>query len=148
MTDNRNRTVAEVRHLFSKRNGNLGENGCVAWMFDRIGLIQVESDKIDEEQLMEIVLDAGASDFEVLEDLYEITTAPEALEDVVEALENKGIETALAEITMKPQNTVRLEGKHAEQMIKLYEALDEHDDVQKVYANFDIADEVLEQLSG
>lgn len=147
LTDNKNRTVAEIRHLFSKRNGNLGENGCVAWMFDRQGLIQIEKDKIGEDELMEIVLEAGASDLDVQDDVYEVTTPPEALDAVQAALEKKGIAIASAELTMVPQNLVKLEGKHAEQMIKLYEALDEHDDVQNVYANFDIDDDILEQLS-
>ncbi|MCK4858647.1 MAG: YebC/PmpR family DNA-binding transcriptional regulator [candidate division Zixibacteria bacterium] len=148
LTDNKNRTVAEVRHLFSKRNGNLGENGCVAWIFDRQGLIQIEQAKIGEDDLMEIVLDAGATDIDTDGDLYEVTTPPDNFEDVRAALEAKGIEMISAEITRVPQNTVRLESKQAEQMIKLFEALDEHDDIQKVYANFDIDDEILEQLSG
>ncbi len=147
LTDNRNRTVAEIRHLFSKYNGNLGENGCVAWMFDKIGLIQVEKARIPEDDLLEIVLEAGATDMSTEDDLYEITTPPEAFESVRSALEAKSIPVASAEITMTPQTTVKLEGKHAEQMIKLYEAFDDNDDVQKVYANFDIDEETLEQLS-
>jgi YebC/PmpR family DNA-binding regulatory protein len=147
LTDNKNRTVAEIRHMFSKRNGNLGENGCVAWMFDKQGLIQIETDKIGEDELLEIVLEAGATDMDVQDDLYEITTPPDAFGEVQGALETKNIETASAEVTLVPQNTVKLDGKHAEQMIKLYEALDEHDDVQNVYANFDIDDEILERLS-
>ena len=147
LTDNKNRSVAEVRHLFSKRNGNLGENGCVAWMFDKQGLIQIEKEKIGEDELLEIVLEAGATDLSLLDDLYEITTPPDAFDAVQSALEAKGVEMVSAEVTMVPQNTVKLEGKHAEQMIRLYEALDENEDVQNVYANFDIDDDILEQLS-
>lgn len=147
LTDNRNRTVAEIRHLFSKHSGNLGENGCVAWIFDRIGLIEVDRNTIGEEELMELVLEAGANDMSIDANQYEITTAPEEFENVRSALERRGITILNAEITMQPKNTVKLEGKQAEQMIKLYEALDSHDDVQKTYANFDIDDETLERLS-
>ncbi len=147
LSDNKNRTVAEIRHMFSKRNGNLGENGCVAWIFEKQGLIQIETDKIGEDELLEIVLEAGATDMDVQDDLYEITTPPDAFGEVQGALEAKNIETVSAEVTLVPQNLVKLDGKHAEQMIKLYEALDEHDDVQNVYANFDIDDEILERLS-
>ena len=112
-----------------------------------IGLIQVEKSRIPEDDLMEIVLEAGATDMTTEDDLYEITTPPEAFEDVRSALEAKSIPVTMAEITMQPQNTIKLDGKQAEQMIKLYEAFDEHDDVQKVYANFDIDETTLEQLS-
>ncbi len=147
LTDNKNRTVAEIRHLFSRYNGNLGENGCVAWMFDRIGFIQVEKARIPEDDLMEIVLEAGATDMTTEDEVYEIITPPEAFEDVRSALEAKSIPVAMAEITMQPQNTIKLDGKQAEQMLKLYEAFDEHDDVQRVYANFDIDEKTMEQLS-
>lgn len=148
LTDNKNRTVAEIRHFFTKRAGNLGESGCVSWMFDKQGVIQIETTKIDEDSLLEIVLEAGATDVVTADDSYEISTTPDAFEEVRRALEAKGIELADAEIAMVPQNTVKLEGKQAEQMIKLYEELDELDDVQHVFANFDIDDELLEQLSG
>lgn len=148
LTDNKNRTVAEVRHFFSKHNGNLGESGCVSWIFEKQGFIQVECSQIGEDELMEIVLEAGATDMVTSDGSYEISATPEAFEDVRSALEAKGVETANAEVTMIAQNTVKLEGKYAEQMIKLYEELDDLDDVQNVYANFDIDDELLEQLSG
>jgi len=147
LSDNKNRTVAEVRHLFSKYNGNLGENGCVAWMFDKIGLIQVEKERVPEDDLMEIVLEAGATDMTTEDDVYEITTPPETFESVRSALDAKSIPVMMAEVTKLPQTTVKLEGKQAEQMIKLYEAFDENEDVQKVYANFDIDEETMEQLS-
>lgn len=147
LTDNKNRTVAEVRHWFSKRAGNLGETGCVSWMFDKQGLIQVELSKIEEDTLLEIVLEAGATDMSTSDEYYEIATTPDAFDAVREAIEARGAEIASAEITMIPQNTVKLEGKQAVQMIKLYEELDELDDVQNVYANFDIDDELLDQLS-
>jgi len=148
LTDNKKRTVAEIRHLFTRYNGNLGENGCVAWMFDMKGIIIVESKVADEDTLLEIALEAGASDFSNLGDVYELVTPPGDLEQVRAALEEKSIPVMSAEATMIPQNTVKLENKPAETMIKLYEALEDHDDVQHVYANFDIDDSVLEKLVG
>ena len=146
MTDNKNRTVADIRHIFSKHNGNLGESGCVAWMFNKKGLIVIDSDKVDEDKLMEIALNAGAEDMQKNEDVFEITTLPEDLESVREAIEKEGIEISLAEVSRIPQTTVKLEGKHAEQMLKLMEKLEDHDDVQNVFANFDIPDEVMENI--
>jgi YebC/PmpR family DNA-binding regulatory protein len=146
MTDNKNRTVAEMRHIFSKHNGNLGESGCVAWMFDKKGLIVVDTDKADEDRLMEIVLNAGAEDMRRNGDVFEIITLPEELLPVQEAIDQEGIEISVAQVSRIPQNTVRLEGKHAEQMLKLMEKLEDHEDVQNVSANFDIPDEVMEQL--
>ena len=146
MTDNKNRTVADIRHMFSKHNGNLGESGCVAWMFNKKGLIVIDSDKVDEDKLMEIALNAGAEDMQRNEDVFEITTLPEDLESVREAIEKEGIEISLAEVSRIPQTTVKLEGKHAEQMLKLMEKLEDHDDVQHVFANFDIPDEVMENI--
>lgn len=146
MTDNKNRTVADIRHIFSKHNGNLGESGCVAWMFNKKGLIVIDSDKVDEDKLMEIALNAGAEDMQRNEDVFEITTLPEDLESVREAIEKEGIEISLAEVSRIPQTTVKLEGKHAEQMLKLMEKLEDHDDVQNVFANFDIPDEVMENI--
>lgn len=146
MTDNKNRTVADIRHMFSKHNGNLGESGCVAWMFNKKGLIVIDSDKVDEDKLMEIALNAGAEDMQRNEDVFEITTLPEDLESVREAIEKEGIEISLAEVSRIPQTTVKLEGKYAEQMLKLMEKLEDHDDVQNVFANFDIPDEVMENI--
>ena len=146
MTDNKNRTVADIRHMFSKHNGNLGESGCVAWMFNKKGLIVIDSDKVDEDKLMEIALNAGAEDMQRNEDVFEITTLPEDMESVREAIEKEGIEISLAEVSRIPQTTVNLEGKHAEQMLKLMEKLEDHDDVQHVFANFDIPDEVMENI--
>lgn len=147
LTDNKNRTVAEVRHLFSRHGGNLGESGCVAWMFGRTGLITVDGHQIDEDALLELVLEAGGDDARMMDDVYEIRTAPEVFEEVRTALEKHGLTLGLAEITMLPQNTVPIEGKQAEQVIRLMEALDEHDDVRKAYANFDIPDAVLAELT-
>jgi YebC/PmpR family DNA-binding regulatory protein len=146
MTDNKNRTVADMRHILSKHNGNLGESGCVAWMFDKKGLIVVDADKADEDGLMEIALNAGAEDMNRNDDVFEITTSPEEMQTVREAIEKEGIEISVAEVSRIPKTTVKLEGKSAEQMLKLMEQLEEHDDVQHVFANFDIPDEVMERL--
>ena len=148
LTDNKNRTVAEIRHTFGRYGGNLGENGCVAWMFDNTGIITVEESVCDEDTLMEIIIDAGASDMSKQGDVFEIITPPADLEQVKSAIETKSIPIASAEITMIPQNTVKLNEKQAASMLKLYEALEEHDDVQKVYANFDIDDSIMEKLLG
>jgi len=148
LTDNKNRTVAEIRHIFSKYGGNLGENGCVAWMFDNSGIIAVDTSVCDEDTLMEIIIDAGATDMSRQGDVFEIITAPGDLEQVRAAIETKSIPIASAEITMIPQNTVKLNEKQAETMLKLYEALEDHDDVQKVFANFDIDDSIMEKLLG
>jgi len=146
MTDNKNRTVGEIRHLLTKQGGNLGEAGCVAWMFDEKGYILVEKKTIDEEALMSEALDAGADDIksDPDEENYEITTAPEDLNTVKEFLTEKNITINLAEVTQIPQNYVKLEGKDAKKMMTLMEALEDHDDVQNVYANFDIPDEMME----
>ncbi|MBD3401776.1 YebC/PmpR family DNA-binding transcriptional regulator [candidate division GN15 bacterium] len=147
LTDNKNRIVSEVRHLFSKYGGNLGENGSVAWMFDKRGQIEVDADQADEETLMEIALEAGAEDFQRDGDSFVITTDPSSLDDVRQAVEGKGIEMASAEVTMVPQNTVKLDKEgDASSMLKLMDALEDNDDVQKVYANFDIDEKLLEQL--
>ena len=147
LTDNRNRTVAEIRHLFSKHGGNLGENGCVAWMFGRTGLITLDVGQLPEDALLELVLEAGGDDVRIEDDVYEIRTTPEAFEDVRVALEERRLTFGVAEITMLPQNTVPVEGKQAEQVVRLMEALDDHDDVRKAYANFDIPDAVLAELA-
>jgi YebC/PmpR family DNA-binding regulatory protein len=147
LTDNKNRTVAEIRHLFAKHGGNLGETGCVAWMFARKGLITLNANQIDEDSLLELVLEAGGDDVKTEADVYEIVTAPEAFEDVRSTLEQKGLTLDVAEVTMMPQNTVAVEGKQAEQVLRLMEALDDQDDVRKAHANFDISDEVMAALA-
>jgi YebC/PmpR family DNA-binding regulatory protein len=148
VTDNRNRTVSEIRHVFSKNGGNMGEAGSVAWMFHKKGYILVEGSKADEDTVMSIALDAGADDFRVDGSNYEVFTAPNALEEVVNALKTKGIEPASSEVSMIPQNTVKVEGKNAQQVLRLMEALDDHDDVQHVYANFDMEEsEMAEAIS-
>jgi YebC/PmpR family DNA-binding regulatory protein len=146
-TDNRNRTVGDVRHLFDKYGGNLGQNGCVAWMFDKKGVIEVDAGKANEDELMELVLEAGADDMKLAEGTYEIVTSVAAFETVRQALEAKGVPLSLAELTMIPQTSVHLDGKQATQMLKLMDALEEHEDVQKVSANFDIDASVMEQAS-
>jgi YebC/PmpR family DNA-binding regulatory protein len=138
MTDNRNRTVAELRHLFSKNGGNLGEAGSVAWIFDKKGLFVIAKDSKSEDELLEIVLEAGADDLKSEGEVFEVLTAPENFEAVSEALKAAGVEPQVAEVTMIPQNSIKLEGADAKSMLKLYDAIDDHDDVQKVYANFDI----------
>jgi YebC/PmpR family DNA-binding regulatory protein len=145
LTDNRNRTVAEMRHAFSKHGGNLGETGCVNWMFEKKGLILVEQDKADEDDLMELVLEAGADDMAQEEENYEVTTSPAAFEAVKAAIAGKGIPVAHAEVSMHPQSTVRLEGKEALRMLRLMDLLEENDDVQEVSANFDIDASIMEQ---
>lgn len=146
MTDNKNRTVGEIRHILTKQGGNMGEAGCVAWMFDKKGYILVDKQIIDEDTLMTAALDAGAEDFrnDPDEENYEITTAPEDLNTVREFLAKKDISFNLAEVTQIPQNYVKLGGKDAEKMLKLMEALEDHDDVQNIFANFDIPDEMVE----
>jgi YebC/PmpR family DNA-binding regulatory protein len=147
VTDNRNRTVSEIRHVFSKNGGNMGEAGSVSWMFQKKGYIVVDKSKSDEDTIMSLALDAGADDFRA-DDSFEIFTAPNAMESIVEALKAKGIEPESAEISMIPQNTVKVEGKNAQQVLKLMEALDDHDDVQHVYANFDMEEsEMAEAIS-
>jgi YebC/PmpR family DNA-binding regulatory protein len=138
MTDNRNRTVAEIRHLFSKNGGNMGEAGSVAWMFDKKGYIVVDKAAKSEDELFEIVTEAGADDMQDEGDVFEIYTAPESFDAVHDAVKAAGIEPQAAEISMIPQNYIALTGDDAKKMLKLYEAIDDNDDVQKVYANFDI----------
>lgn len=144
MTDNRNRTVAELRHLFSKNGGNLGEAGSVAWMFDKKGYIVVDKAAKSEDELMDIVLEAGADDMQDEGEVFEIYTAPDNFDAVNDAIVKAGIEPQAAEVSMIPQNYIKLEGADAKQMLKLYEAIDDHDDVQKVYANFDIDESEME----
>jgi YebC/PmpR family DNA-binding regulatory protein len=148
VTDNRNRTTAEVRRAFSKHGGNMGSAGCVAWMFSPKGVIIVERSKADEDTILSIALDAGAEDVRSDENTYEILSELSSFEDVKKALESKSIEYGSAERTKVPQTTVKLTGKQAEQMLKLMEAIEELDDVQNVYANFDIPEEVMVSLAG
>ena len=147
MTDNKNRTVADIRHTFSKQNGSLGEGGCVSWMFEKKGLISIDKSGVDEDRLIEVALDAGALDVKESGKEFDVTTPPGSFEGVKKKLEEAGFKCTYGEVTMVPQTTVRLSGKEAEQMLKLMEALEDSDDVQKVYANFDIADEEMERLS-
>ena len=148
MTDNRNRTVADIRHYFSKNNGNLGESGCVAWMFEKKGLIQVEKEKYSEEELMDYALEAGAEDVVEEASVYQIFTAPEEFSDVRDALEESGVEFFEAAVSMIPSNTIAVtEEKPAQALLRLLESLEDHDDVQNVYSNFDIDDELMEQIS-
>ena len=143
MTDNRNRTVSEIRNIFSKANGNMGEAGCVSWMFHKKGYIVVSSAKANEDQLMTLALDAGAEDMQVEDDNFVITTALADFEKVKKALEDAGVAMEMSELTMIPQTYVKLDGKEAQQMLRLVETLEDNDDVQNVYANFDIPDEIL-----
>jgi len=147
LTDNKNRTVAEIRHLFSKHGGNLAETGAVGWMFARKGYIVISKEKADEDKLMEIVLEAGAEDLRTEESAYAVYTGFESFESVKGALHGAGVEPDSAELTMVPQNGVHLEGKKAEQMLKLMETLEDHDDVQNVYANFDIDEAEMEAIA-
>ncbi len=147
VTDNRNRTVAELRHLLTKNNGRLGEAGSVAWMFTKRGNIRVPTGKIEEDELLHVVIEAGADDMQPTDDYYDITTSLENFEKVKQSLAEKNIPVDSAELRMEPTSNVRVEGKEAEQVIKLIEALDEHDDVQNVYANFEIDDAVFEKLA-
>ncbi|HUU50087.1 MAG TPA: YebC/PmpR family DNA-binding transcriptional regulator [Nitrospinota bacterium] len=146
LTDNKNRTVSEIRYIFSKNGGSLGETGCVSWMFSKKGLIMIEEDKVNEDELIDIVLNEGAEDVKRSEGQYEITMTPESFENIENCLKQNNIEISFAEITMVPQSTVRLERKEAQQMLKLMEGLEDHDDVQQVYANFDIPKEVMETI--
>lgn len=145
LTDNKNRTVSELRHLISKHGGSLGEAGCVAWIFEKMGYILIDKNAIEEDSLMSVALDAGALDMknDPGEDNYEIITAPEDLSAIKAEIEKNGIHLAFAETTMLPKNYAPLEKKDALQMVKLIDAIEEHDDIQNVYANFDAPDEVI-----
>jgi YebC/PmpR family DNA-binding regulatory protein len=146
LTDNKNRTVADIRYIFSKAGGNMGENGCVAWMFDKKGYIAVEDKAVDEEALMEAALDAGAEDIREDDGNFEVISTPEDFEGVKAAIDNASIPYAVAEMTMLPQSTTLLKGKEAEQMVRLMDALEDCDDVQKVYTNADIPDEIVNNI--
>ncbi len=148
MTDNKNRTVADVRHAFAKNNGNLGETGCVAWMFQQRGLIQIEKKGITEEELMDMALEAGAEDVVEEETEFQVLTAPEDFNAVRDALEEAGIKFIEAAVTMIPENNIEVtEEGIAKNLLRMLETLEDHDDVQNVYANFDIDDALMEQLS-
>ena len=144
-TDNRNRTVSELRHLMSKHGGNLGEAGCVAWMFHKHGDISVAKQKIAEDELMNLALEAGADDLRDDGSNWEIITPPAAYEQVLQALKTKQLEPENAELGMLPQNYVKVEGREAEQMLRLLEALDDHEDIQHVYSNFDMDESQIAQ---
>jgi YebC/PmpR family DNA-binding regulatory protein len=148
LTDNKNRTTPEIRHLMTKNNGSMGEVGCVSWMFEKKGYVLVEKAKTDEYRLMSIALDAGAEDMknDPREDNFEIITSPENLEKVKGAIEGNGIPVALAEVTMLPKNYATIDERQAEQMIRLIESLEDHEDVQNVYTNFDVPDEVIAKV--
>jgi YebC/PmpR family DNA-binding regulatory protein len=146
-TDNKNRTSAEIRNLFAKRNGNLGENGCVSWMFTTKGYIAIEKTKYDEEKLLTLVLELGADDLRSEDpDVFEIYTKPENFEEVKKGLEDKGVPISAAEIAPQPQTYIQLTGKDAENMLKIIDELESHDDVKNVYSNFDISKEEMERI--
>jgi len=147
VTDNRNRSTSDLRNILSKNGGNLGERGCVSWMFDKKGLVVIDKDNADEDDLIMIALDAGAEDIKSEDDSYEIITEPQDFESVRDAVQEAGIEITLEEISMIPQTTVKLDGKEALQLLKIIESLEDHDDVQNVYSNFDIPDELIEQAA-
>ena len=144
LTDNRNRTVADLRIVFSRNGGSLGESGCVAWMFDAKGMITIQKDAVDEDTLMLTALEVGAEDIQIEGDTYEVTSSPDDLPNLRQALTDAGIQFVSAEITMFPKNTIRLEGKEANQILRMMDQLEELDDVQQVNANFDIPEEILE----
>ena len=146
LTDNKNRTVADVKHLFERYGGSLGEPGCVSYMFEKKGLIVIEKDKVDEEELLDLVLEAGAEDVKEEESEFNVITDASDFESVKKAVDDAGIPNTFAEVTMIPQNTVEVEGKKAQQIFNLIEALEDVDDVSNVYANFDMSDEVMEAL--
>ena len=147
LTDNKNRTTAELRNIMSKRNGNMAGAGAVSWMFAKKGYFLIEKSQLKEDELMSIVLEAGAEDFKSDEKNYEVTCAPADFENVKQALESKGVKCQTAEVTMIPSSVIKVGAGDAKQLLTLVEALEEHDDVQQVYANFDIPDEILEQAS-
>ncbi len=144
LTDNKNRTVAEIRHIFTKYNGNLGENGCVAWMFEKKGVITVKAGEHSEDDLLMIVMEAGADDLDQDDDTFEITSEPGQLEKIKQELLDNGVTVENAEITMYPKNTVKIEGGNAESLLKLMDALEDQEDIQNLYSNFDIDQDLIE----
>ena len=147
ITDNRNRTASDIRYIFSKHGGNLGESGCVAWLFEKKGILLVNRDDADEEELMMYAIDGGAEDFKIEEEGFEIITEPKELEKVKSYLDQAGISIESAEITMIPSNSVDVNGEDAVRLMKLIDALEDNDDVQEVYGNYEIPDELIEELS-
>lgn len=147
LTDNKNRTTAELRNIMSKKSGNMAGGGSVSWIFSKKGYLLIEKSQIKEEELMDLALEAGAEDFKSDEKNYEITTSVQDFEKVKQAIQNKGINFQDAEITMVPSSSIKLAGNEAKQLLSLIESLEEHDDVQQVYANFDIPDEIMEQMA-
>lgn len=147
LTDNKNRTVSEIRRLFAKHGGNLGETGSVAWMFEKKGLIAVEKSQVEEDRLMDVVLDAGAEDVREEDEIFEVVTRPEDFEKVKERLDQEKIPVSSAQVTLLPKNTVDVDAKNVEQVLKLSEELEDHDDVQNVAANFNIPTELMEKAS-
>jgi YebC/PmpR family DNA-binding regulatory protein len=146
-TDNRNRTLAELRHILSKHGGNLGETGCVTWIFNKRGYIVVEKSKAEEDALLELITEAGADDMREDGENWEIYSPVETFQQVVDALNNAGISPTVAQLSMVPQTQVKVSGKPADQVLRLMDELDEHEDVQHVYANFDIEDAELQSLA-
>jgi YebC/PmpR family DNA-binding regulatory protein len=147
LTDNKNRTVAEIRNILSKKNGNLAGAGSTAWMFSKKGFISIEKDKVKEEELMDIALEAGAEDIRSDGNYFEIVCEPSSLEALKAAIQKKNIPMVASEITMIPNSTIRIQGEQARQLLELMEALEEHEDVQAVYANFDIPDEEIDKVA-
>jgi len=146
LTDNRNRTASELRRIFDSKGGSLGASGCVAWLFSKKGMFVIDAQRADEDTVMEIALEAGADDFNPLDDSYEITCSIEAFEAVKNALQEKQIPTEVAQIAQVPSNTITLDEKGSRKILALMEALDDHEDVQNAYANFDIPDEIIKKL--
>ncbi len=147
LTDNKNRTVADLKHIFDRHGGNIGAPGCVSWVFEKKGVIAFDKGTINEEKLLDVALDAGAEDVSQSGDEFEVIMKPNDFERIKKTFDSSGLKYSLAEISMIPQNTIRLEGKKAEQMLNLMEALEDNDDINHVYANFDIPDEVMEARS-
>jgi YebC/PmpR family DNA-binding regulatory protein len=146
MTDNKNRTIGELRAVLDKNGGNMGENGCVAWIFEKKGTITIMTSEKDEEELLELVMDAGGDDLQTVDDCYEITTTVESFESVRKAIESSGIKVQSAQLTRIPQNTVNVEEKNCKSLLRLMEMLEDHDDIQKLYSNFDITDELMTMM--
>jgi YebC/PmpR family DNA-binding regulatory protein len=147
LSDNKNRTVADIKHILDKHGGSLGGPGCVAWIFEKRGMIIFDRDKVEEDKLLDVALEAGAEDVKEGESEFEVIIVPSKFEAVKKAFDDRSMVYSVAEVSMVPQNTVKLEGRKAEQMVNLMESLEENDDVNNVYANFDIPDDVMEAIS-
>jgi YebC/PmpR family DNA-binding regulatory protein len=147
LTDNKNRTVSEIRRMFTKHGGNMGETGCVGWMFDKKGILTVDKSQVDEDRLMDIALDAGAEDVRDEGEVFEVVTQPEDFERVKERLDQEKIAIASGQVSLVPKNTVDVDAKNVEQVLKLSEELEDHDDVQNVAANFNIPDELMDKAN-